>query len=199
MRLSFCLAASTLLFAIVSVSNAHADTASFTVSGSGISGSGTLTLVPSTTSSVSDAEDVTAITGTFSSQTSSAQFSGPIVGLVLPVSYSDTNPTLNAFIVYDDLYYPNSDAPVCFGQPPGTTLDFCGIAFFVKDTSTSTQHEVALFGGPDGFLEIDDNGSTFGNLNVPVNFAVVTPEPSSVALFATGLLSCAAFIRRRLA
>jgi len=94
--------------------NAGSITDNWTITGAGITGSGTITLATTGNPAV---DDVTGITGFFST-TNNGGFSGAITGLN-PGSYSSTAPTTDALsATYDNLFYPSGSAPVCAGFTP---------------------------------------------------------------------------------
>lgn len=129
-----CIAVLVLAVAVGFASVAMADDFSFLFNGGGITASGTFTVGPS---SVSGAEDITAISGTFSDTNPGANVSGAITGLYQPVSYINTIPgvalTTGGFS-YDDLFYPGGSSPAdCAGYPfAGGQLDIFGVAFNIS-------------------------------------------------------------------
>ena len=84
----------------------------FTITGSGISASGTITLM---TTGTPGADEIVGITGSFST-TNAGGFSGTITGLD-PGSYSSSNPTIGPISRWDNLFYPAGSAPGLFGYP----------------------------------------------------------------------------------
>jgi len=157
----------------------------FTITGTGISGSGTITLATTGTPGV---DEIVGITGTFS--TVSGGFSGAITGLS-PASYSSTAPTNNGHNRYDNLFYPTGAAPGVNSFPAGGTLDDYGLDFAVAGGYTVNVFEQ---GTTVGFL-LDDGITSDIDDHVAITFVVtpippapaVTPAPSSLLLCFTGL------------
>jgi hypothetical protein len=164
----------------------------FTINGAGITGSGTISLMTSATPGV---DEITDITGNFTT-TNNGGFSGAITGLNSPSSYDATNPTLDELTFYDNLYYPSAAALSCEGGMTGGVLDYCGLDFLVAGG-----YEVNVFGlGAMGGYQVLDgtaSASTVYDSLVPVNF-VVTPEPSTAALFLIGCVAMAFAVRKRI-
>ena len=142
----------------------------FTITGTGISGSGTITLMTTATPGV---DEIVGITGSFSS--TSAQFSGAITGLS-PASYNSNSPTLGAIDRYDNLFYPSGSAPSVNGYPAGGTLDDYGLDFMVAGGYTVNVFER---GPANGFL-LDDGITSNIDDRVPVTF-VVNESPITLA------------------
>ena len=186
-----------------------ADQLNFSFNGNGISASGSFTYTPSTT--VPGADEITSITGNFSD--TNVGVSGPIQGLYSPVSYVNTIPgvahTTGGF-TYDDLFFPNGNAAAdCPNYPfTGGALDIFGVAFDVKGgyvgeiwsngniPGLGTVYASGL-ANADGFLDNPNTGPNapappgrYGELNI-------TPEPSSVLLFGSGLFGLAALVWER--
>jgi PEP-CTERM motif-containing protein len=183
-----------VLFAALGAPNAQAggiDDA-FTISGTGITGSGTITLMTSGSPGV---DEITDITGNFTT-TNNGGFSGSITGLNSPSSYDPTNPTVDNLTFYDNLFYPSASALSCGDGATGGLLDYCGLDFLVAGG-----YEVNVFGlGASGGYQVLDgttSASTIYDSLVPVTL-VVTPEPSSAALFSIGLLAMAFAGRKRI-
>jgi len=170
-----------VIFACAPSAHASSITDSWSVTGTGISGSGTITL---TTTANPAVDDITGITGFFST-TGGGGFSGPITGLN-PGSYSSTAPTTSLLATYDNLFYPSGSAPVCFGgtSGPANVLDVCGVDFLVTGG-----YEVNIFGmdNTNGYQLTDGQQSgRFFEASHPVSFSAI-PEPSSSLLLGTGL------------
>ena len=167
----------------------------FTVTGSGISASGTLTLTPTANAGV---DDITNITGTFST-TNSGGFSGAITGLN-PGSYSATNPTSEPLSVFDNLFYPGAASASCSGYTTAGLVDYCGLDFLVAG---GYEANVYANNVAQGYLISDglSGGSVYLDSNAPVSFTVTAsavPEPSTWMLTATGLLGAFGAARRSL-
>jgi hypothetical protein len=186
------LAISVLLMGALYSPQARAGTTvqNFTITGAGISGSGTITLATTADPTV---DQIVGITGTFS--TISGGFSGAITGLT-PASYSSANPTVGAFERYDNLFYPTGSAPGEESSPPGGILDLYGLDFMVAGGYTVNVFEE---GTTIGFL-LDDGLTSNVDHHVPITFTVTpiatptpapipspTPAPPSLLLCLTGL------------
>jgi uncharacterized protein (TIGR03437 family) len=162
-----------LLIGALCAPQARADTTvvTFTITGPGISGSGSFMVTSTGTPGV---DQITGITGTFSTS-SGGGFSGPIIGLN-PGSYDPNNPTVGQLADYDNLFYPSGLAPALNGHPAGGVLDDYGLDFMLAGGYT-----VDLFerGGTSGFL-LSDGGTTRADHDVTVTVvlsaqATVTP------------------------
>jgi hypothetical protein len=168
---------------------ASADSLCFSISGSGIAGSGIITFSPTSTPGI---DEVTGITGTFST-TNNGGFSGVITGLG-PGSYDFNNPTTssNDLSVFDNLFFPAGTAPSVNSSPAGGLLDEWGLLFDVSGGYT-----VNLWGNGTGNpYSVSDGIDSYVDNTAPVDFTV-SPEPSSLLLLGSGLLGLAMILFRK--
>ncbi len=155
---------------------AHADTFDFSFSGILFSGSGTFT---ATEEGATDVYDVTSVTGTVRDWAGSSNISS-LIGL-------------NKFNGNDNkLILPGIAPPFL----PTRLFDTNGVSFALADgdvinLNNSWGVEYAVIGGPKG-LALPEFDSVGIAKNSPV------PEPSSLALFGTGILGVAGAIRLKL-
>jgi hypothetical protein len=173
----------------------------FSISGAGITSSGTITLM---TTGSPNVDEITGITGLFTT-TNNGGFSGAITGLN-PGSYSSSSPSIDSLAVWDNLFYPSEPAGVCSGTAaPNANLDFCGLDFLVAGG-----YEVNVFGNPfgsaaEGYFLTDgkSGGKVFNDAGALANFATgpsAVPEPASSSLLLTviGFAICL-MVRKRMA
>jgi hypothetical protein len=198
MRKAFLIVSALLAFAAVSTGVARASTATydFTLSGTGISGSGAIVVSTTGTPGV---DDITGISGSYSN-TLAGGFSGTITGLV-PGSYSASSPTNVAAAggnsdTFDNLFFPTDGAPSCLGYAAGGLLDGCGFTFKVGSADF-----VNIFGNGLGQYGVFDwSPSTVVDFNVPLKatFTLATPESGTFGLTLIGLAMLGlAVIRKR--
>lgn len=194
--------ATVVLFALMS-SHAHAGSFDFNFSGSGTGGNILLTY-GTATDSKSGGLEVTGISGTFT-DTNLGIINANIVGLesinhaspdstnlLAPNDFSKFNVaagTMDGSLSYDNLFYPNGS--------PSTASDYLFHGGFLDIYGLLFQ----IAGGD--VVNIWSNGITPGATSVDYGVAVatsattldyvsgvsITPEPSSLWLFATGMLA----------
>ncbi len=149
----------------------------FTITGAGISASGTIALMATGTPGV---DEIVGITGSFST-TKRGGFSGAIIG-PNPGSYDSSKPTTGAISGWDNLFYPSGSAPGLNGYPPGGTLDNYGLDFIVAGGYT-----VNVFSEGNAVL-LSDGTSFYVDKDAPVSFAVSGQGPTL-----TGVVNSASF------
>jgi hypothetical protein len=198
MRKALLIVSALLISGAVSTGVARASTATydFTLSGTGISGSGAIIVSTTGTPGV---DDITGISGSYSN-TLAGGFSGSITGLV-PGSYSASSPTTIAASggdsdTFDDLFFPAGGAPSCLGYPVGGLLDGCGFTFKVGSADY-----VNIFGDGSGKYDVFDwTPSAVIDFNLPIKatFTLAAPEPGVLGLTLIGLSMLGlAVIRKR--
>ena len=194
------------MFCIASL--ARADNYSFSIGGSGFTGTGVLTV---SNTGPFGAYTVTGISGNFTDSTNN--FSGAITGLnYAPPPVTDGTDTYfpapaftDSSFSYDNLFWPGGDSPaVCIDAPIffGGDFDIYGLSFDVAGGYT-----VDLWSdGPNlGGYQLNDslNGTPFTPSNMDglaygVNFAATpTPEPGSLLLLGSGMTGIFTLFRRK--
>lgn len=196
---------------LCTVSSARADDYAFSISGSGMTGSGVLQV---SNTGPFGAYTVTGINGTFTDSTNnfSGAISGPLSAPPPATDGVDTYFNAPAFtasgLSYDNLFWPGGNSPaVCVEAPVffGGDFDIYGLAFDVTDGSSV--YNVELWSnGPDlGGYQLNDalgatnfTPSNMDGLAYAVNFsAAPAPEPGSLALLGSGALGLFGLLRRK--
>jgi hypothetical protein len=172
--------------AIVIAPAALADTWDWTLTGSTISGSGTITFSDSTTSGV---EDITAITGSLTD--TNLNLTESITGL-----YPSPSP-FGSFAI-DNLFYPSGNNPSgsyagYSASAGGTQLDLLGVGYTLYNGDLGN-----IWGngnGDYGWSVLSSGGAILDDQTAGANFAA-TPEPSSLLLLGTGLFGIGFLLRK---
>ncbi|MGD0730486.1 MAG: PEP-CTERM sorting domain-containing protein [Terracidiphilus sp.] len=193
-KLSIALFALAAAVAMTPVAQATSSTPwNFTFSGNGFSGSGVLTV--SSATGTPGGNEITAVTGTFTS----GLFSGSL-GLYDVGNYNSNSPSSSGTILggtdWDDLLFPGNNAPTagtCGTGGGGDYLDSCGILFDVVVGETTRY--VALYGAGGGSYAAYYTGEETPS-GVAASFSEA-PEPSTMLLLGTGLLGLAMVLFRR--
>jgi len=216
MRHKLLLSAAVVVCSTLAI-QARADTSKLNFSGSGVSGSLVVTYGTATDAKYPGALEITGVTGTFSDTNvgiTNATVSG-LVGIthstpepgntLAPDDFSrfavaaGLPPISNGFVTYDNLLWPGGAPQTADDYPfEGGIVDIYGLAFDI---------------GGGRIVDFYSNGKFVGS-NDPFDYGVVvatsatsldyvgggvqvTPEPSSVALLATGFLGMGGMVRRR--
>lgn len=211
--LYFVRSAFLMLVAAVAISPmAKADSYNFSFSGGGLSGSGQLNVSTVLVAGVPDGYEITGISGTFTD--ANTGFTGAISGLIpsgLPTVNPDGTffpPNSSAGYSYDNLFYPGNDSPAICPPTPGEApypfsggkLDIYGVLFTAGGYTVDLWSNGVLPGStaPDyGVADTDGKDSIY--IASGVTFAASpVPEPGSLLLVGTGVLSAAEALRRRI-
>ncbi len=218
MRKTLVVSATLLLAASLS-SQANASTFDFSFAGPGVSGTVNLTYGAATDQKYSQAFEVTGISGTFSDSNNGLSIVNAPIGPLEPIKHdmpeatnllaphdfsrfavaAGLSPQNNGFLTYDNLFWPGGSPQTASNYPlHGGFLDIYGLMFDIAGgrvvdlwsngdlSGTGTGHidyGVAV-ATPDTALDYVHGGVS------------VVPEPSAVALLASGLLGILVWRRR---
>jgi len=170
-----------LAVGLVMATGAYADTLSWSVSGTNISGSGTMTA----TNEAGGEYLVTAMTG-------SLDING-VGGLITFIPWTGTLGTPDTLVsggtkyTYDDLVFPSSTPNL---DAYGLLFDVAGFANPVNLCVGATSN--CGSSGSQAWLAVDSDG-----LGAPVTFSATVSEPSALGLLSLGLLGMMFLVGRK--
>jgi hypothetical protein len=178
----FCTAAALLLSISVA---AHAESFTFTFSGGGVSGSGTLTGV---------ADPFTA--GAIDIQSATGEIDGFSIELEPGSMFNSSGFVVDpsGLFTSNDVIYTAGGSQNLLGGDTGALVDGAGITF---EDSHGTLDNIFSGGGYQFFNSPGNYPNTNQVTFSAIEVAPAVPEPSSLALFGTGLLGAVGLVRRR--
>jgi len=187
----------------------------FTITGSGIAVSGSFVAgAPGS----GDALDISSIQGTFTDENANTSVNANLVDLpisrLLPGSHNASDPSIYSFgpssaFLYDNLFYPGGNGAGTCDETSKSAglLDGCGVVFALGngDVASVFYNEVGPFigyqvevappvnDGPGLIGETDADGG----IDFSATYVGMTPEPGSLLLVGTGLLSLTLVLFRK--
>ncbi len=178
-KMLFALTALAMAFAVLTP-RAFADSFYFNVNGSGLNGSGTLVGTPDT--SVPGATDITSATATFNGL-SATLVADPTLGAL--TDYTAVRGADGGYFSYDNVLPVDDTGGLLFQLSTGSLLEIWSIG------TTDYYNELLNHNGSYTWM-FPEAASPYGD-SVSMDVAV-TPEPSSLFLFGTGLFGMAGFL-----
>jgi hypothetical protein len=211
-------AALTGLMAVMA-GQAHATIVGINFSGPGVSGALELTYGAATDAKYPNAYEVTGINGTFSDSNPGLNIVNAPVGSLVAITHATPEPTnllapndfsrfavasglpsfTNGFLTYDNLFWPDGSPQTASDYPPhGGFLDIYGLMFNIGggEVVDFWSNGVIADGTADYGVAVATSAQASDYVEGGV--AASVPEPSSLWLFASGLLGLL-FWRRRAA
>ncbi len=198
--------------------SASGQTYTFSLSGSGVGGTFTLTYGSATDAKYPGAYEVTGISGNFSDTNNGLAINNAAAGSLVALTHSTPEPTnllapndfsrfavasglgaqANGFVTYDNLFWPAGSPQTASDYPPhGGFLDIYGLLFnigngqVVNIWSNGGENGTADYG-----LSVTTSSNALDYVASGVTAVTTTPEPGTLWLVGSGLVGMLALRRR---